>query len=81
MVQLLSYNQESMRKCFSMKRFIMMLSLLGGYAYNIQADEIDNPTVNSRLASSAQFTEENSFNGNGKGNPSNPKPNKRESNL
>ena len=48
----------------------MMLSLLGWYAYDIQADEVNSPSVNSRLASNAEFTNENSFNGNGKGNNS-----------
>jgi len=55
-----------------MKKFLMMLGLLGGFAYEITADELDSPTVNSRLASSAEFPDENSFNGNGKGNSSTP---------
>lgn len=53
-------------KELNMKRFIMMLGLLGGYAYDVQADEIDSPTVNSRLASSVEFLEDNAFNGDGK---------------
>lgn len=64
-----------------MKRFIMMLSLLGGYAYDIQADEINSPTLNSRLASSSESPEENSFNNNGKGiNSSKPKTQKNNNN-
>lgn len=50
-----------------MNRFIMMLGLLGGYAYNIPADEISSPTVNSKLASSPEFPEENFFNNDDKG--------------
>lgn len=49
-----------------------MLGLLGGLAYETYADEINSPTVNSRLASSAEFPDENAFNGDGKGNSSKP---------
>ncbi len=53
---------------------MVMLGLLGGFAYDVVADEVnDSPTVNSRLASSAEFPDENAFNGNGKGNASSSK--------
>lgn len=48
-----------------MKRFVMMLGLLGGYAYNTQANELNNPTFNSMCASSAEFTNENEKGNNG----------------
>lgn len=42
---------------------IALLTLIITYA---NGDDYDSPTVNSRLASSAQFPDENSFNDDGK---------------
>ena len=48
-----------------MKKSVLLIGLLSFLAASSYADGYDNPTVNSRLASSAQFPSENSFNNDG----------------